>query len=102
MLHWTGCSLVGNAPEHDVIQQGDLFSQLHGRERLETLSLRVLRLQISTLGLRTDRRLEITVISEHNTQQGRLQMKSALTTMKCSRGELFWRQIISMGLKLAL
>lgn len=57
MLLWTDCSLIGNAPEHDVIQQRDLFSQLHGRERLETLSLRVLRLQINTLGLRTGRRL---------------------------------------------
>lgn len=90
MLSRTAGSLVGNAPEHDVIQQRDLFSQLHGRERLKTLSLRVLRLQINTLGFRTERRLEITVISEHNTRQG-LHMKSALTTMKCSRGELFWR-----------
>ena len=102
VLQRTGGSLIGNAPEHDVIQQRDLFSQLHGRERLKTLRLGVLRLQGNTLGLRTDRRPERTVVSEHNTRRGRLQMKSALTTMKCSRGELFWREMISVALKLAL
>lgn len=44
-------SLVGNTPEHDVIQQRDLFCQLHGRERLKTLGLRALRLEINTPGL---------------------------------------------------
>lgn len=38
-------SLVGDAPEHDVVQQRDLLGQLHRRERLEALGLRVLRLQ---------------------------------------------------------
>lgn len=51
MVYWKGGSLVGNTPEHDVIQQCDLFSQLHGRERLETLGLRILRLEINTHGL---------------------------------------------------
>ena len=42
------CSLIGNAPEHDVVQQGDLLSQLHCRQRLQTLGLRTLCLQAHT------------------------------------------------------
>lgn len=33
---WMKHSLVGDAPEHNVIQQGDLLGELHGRQRLET------------------------------------------------------------------
>lgn len=51
MFYSTGHPLIGNAPEHDVIQQRDLLGQLHGRERLETLGLQALRLEMNTLGL---------------------------------------------------
>ena len=38
-------SLVGNASENDVVQEGYLLSQLHGRQGLEALGLRTVRLQ---------------------------------------------------------
>ena len=38
-------SLVGNASENDVVQQGYLLSQLHGRQGLEALGLRTVGLQ---------------------------------------------------------
>lgn len=46
MLQWMKHSLIGNTPEHDVVQQCDLFGQLHGRQSLKTLGLRTLRLEI--------------------------------------------------------
>ena len=49
----TPYSLVGNAPEHDVVQQRDLFGQLHRRQRLETLGLRTLRLRKTNAHIRT-------------------------------------------------
>lgn len=41
-------SLVGDAPEHNVIQEGDLLGELHGRQGLETLCFRTLCLQTRT------------------------------------------------------
>ena len=38
-------SLVGNAPENDVVQECDLLGQLHGRQGLKALGLRTVRLQ---------------------------------------------------------
>ena len=38
-------SLVRDAPEDDVVQQGDLLSQLHRRQRLKALCPRTLRLE---------------------------------------------------------
>ena len=40
--------LIRNTPEHDVVQQGDLLGQLHGRQRLKTLCLRTVCLQAYT------------------------------------------------------
>lgn len=42
---WVNHSLVGDAPEHNVIQQGDLLGELHGRQRLETFCFRTFCLQ---------------------------------------------------------
>lgn len=40
--------LIRDAPEDDVIQQSDLFSQLHRWERFKTLCLRAVRLHTHT------------------------------------------------------
>ena len=56
-------SLVGNASENDVVQEGYLLSQLHGRQGLEALGLRTVRLQEIRAG--NDTHLEARCPSAH-------------------------------------
>lgn len=49
-------SLVRNASENDVVQEGDLLSQLHGRQGLKALGLRTVRLQEMRAGNETHRK----------------------------------------------
>ena len=49
---WGPHSLVGNASENDVVQEGDLLSQLHGWQGLKALSLRTVCLQERKVGMK--------------------------------------------------